>query len=320
MRSGHPMTPLPATLNIGLLNMMADGALKATERQFQRLLDGQGDGPSCVLHPFSFPEIPRSEPGLAHVAENYEDFETVAERGLDALIITGANIPDPELKRQPFWEPLIRVMDWADKNVRSTLCSCLATHAVMDFRYGQKRRRLPEKLWGVYRHQVTDKNHPLVRGLDEEVEVPHSRFNEITAEQFEAAGLKVLIVGPEGGVHLVVGGSCRLVMFQGHPEYDDVSLLKEYRREISRYVAGAREDYPPLLDWTLDEAGERMCRDHWRAVLGMIGDPPGGIGAGQDCPEIPEFPEAELLPHVMGTWHAAVGQVMSNWVQTLGPA
>ena len=46
------MTPSSQTLQIGLLNMMADGALKATEQQFQRLLDGLGDGPQCVLHPF----------------------------------------------------------------------------------------------------------------------------------------------------------------------------------------------------------------------------------------------------------------------------
>ena len=307
------------TLRVGLLNMMADGALKATEHQFQRLLDGAG-GPKCVLHPFSFPEITRSEQGLAYVAENYQDFETVAAQNLDALIITGANIPTPGLEEQPFWKPLIGVMDWAAKNVRSTLCSCLATHAVLEFRYGRKRGRVPEKLWGVYRHQVCDPAHPLVRGLGESVDVPHSRFNEITVEQFEAAGLSVLMAGPEGGVHLVVSNDGRLVLFQGHPEYDDVSLLKEYKREVGRFIDGKREDYPPLLDWTLDEAGELLCREHRRAVLAAAGDPPGGIIAGGNNSKFPEFPETELLSHVMGTWHGAVEIVFSNWVNTLADA
>jgi len=50
-------------------------------------------------------------------------------------------------------------------------------------------------------------------------------------------------------VHLAVSGDgLRLVMFQGHPEYDTVSLLKEYKREVYRYAAGARPDYPPFPD------------------------------------------------------------------------
>lgn len=298
-------------LRIGLLNMMADGALRATERQFQRLLDA--GGAPCVLQPFSLPEIARGEAGYAHVAQNYEAFGDIARRGLDALIITGANIATPNLPQQPFWKPLIEVMEWSRSNVRSTLCSCLATHAVLEFRYRQKRRRLPQKLWGVYSHEVLQRDHPLVSGLDQWVEVPHSRFNEVTREQFEAAGLTVLMDGPECGVHLAVeaardaGGVCPLVLFQGHPEYDDVSLLKEYRREISRYVAGEREDYPPLLDRTLDEDGERMCRDHRWAVLGASGPD-----------EVPEFPEAELLPHVVGSWHEAVARMFANWVAQLG--
>jgi homoserine O-succinyltransferase/O-acetyltransferase len=42
--------------------------------------------------------------------------------------------------------------------VTSTLCSCLATHAVLQFRYGQKRRRRGAKRWGVYSHRVVDRS------------------------------------------------------------------------------------------------------------------------------------------------------------------
>jgi len=308
--------PTPPPLQIGLLNMMADGALKATERQFQRLLGGRG-GPddstaraACVLHPFSFPRIPRGAQGRTYIADHYEDFATITRRGLDALIITGANIATAELEKQPFWQSLLDVMAWAESNVRSTLCSCLATHAVLEFRYGQRRRRMPEKLWGVYPHPVVAAGHPLVRGLAATVDVPHSRHNEITAAQFEAAGLKVLVAGPGGGAHLVVsadGPPCSLVMLQGHPEYDDVSLLKEYKREIARFVAGERADYPPLLEQTLDTSGEALCLDHRRQTLAALGN--GG--------DRPDFPETGLLPHVRGTWHDAASRVVLNWVEAL---
>ena len=35
-----------------------------------------------------------------------------------------------------------------------------------------------------------------------------------------------------------------LVLFQGHPEYDDKSLMKEYEREIKNFLSGSRSDYP----------------------------------------------------------------------------
>ena len=88
-----------------------------------------------------------------------------------------------------FWEPLIEVADWAHQNVTSTLCSCLATHAVLDFRYGQKREKQARKKWGVYRHRVVDSRHPLVADINSGFDVPHSRWNSVHREQFEARGL-----------------------------------------------------------------------------------------------------------------------------------
>src|SRR4030067_217191 len=78
------------------------------------------------------------------------------------------------LPRAPFWKPLIKVIDWADENGASTLCSCLATHAVLQFRYGQKRKHMGFKRWGVYAHRVVDRKHPLLNDVNTRVDVPHS--------------------------------------------------------------------------------------------------------------------------------------------------
>src|SRR5699024_11433194 len=121
------------------------------------------------------------------------------------------------------------------------------THAVLEFRYGQKRRRLPAKRWGVYSHRVVARSHPLVRGVNTRFDVPHSRFNEISHDQFKAAGLHVLAESQRGGVHLAVSEDLfRIVFFQGHPEYDSISLLKEYKREVLRFAQKQRDNYPPF--------------------------------------------------------------------------
>ena len=235
-------------MHIGLLNMMPDAALKATERQFFRLVGESNQIAQLYIHPFSLPELQRSEETKAYINEYYEPFEKLQDAGLDALIITGANVSQPNLEQEPFWEPLKNVMEWSWDNVTSTLCSCLATHAVMQFRYNQRRSPLPDgKLWGVYQHRVIDRLHPLVRNMNTVFDVPHSRNNTITDEQFVAAGMKPLISSASAGTHIAVSpDEFRLICLQGHPEYDIISLLKEYQREVKRFKNGERSTPSPL--------------------------------------------------------------------------
>ena len=37
-----------------------------------------------------------------------------------------------------------------------------------------------------------------------------------------------------------------LVFFQGHPEYEDTTLLREYRRDVGRFLRGQQAHYPTL--------------------------------------------------------------------------
>ncbi len=293
-------------LHIGLLNMMPDAALSATERQFFRLIGESNPIAQFYVHPFSLEELPRSEKARAHIDEFYETFEQIKAQGLDALIITGANVIGPELSTQPFWEPLIEVVDWAHENVTSTLCSCLATHAVLEFRYQQKRVPMDIKKWGVYRHRVTNADHPLVTDINTRFDVPHSRWNNVSREQFEAAGLYVLAVGEEDDcVHLATSeDGFRSVFFQGHPEYDTISLLKEYKREVLLYVEGLRKDYPPFPEHYFGVQVAAILRE-FRTNL---------LKAQSENIDIPEFPESLVVSQLDNTWHDTAGEVVGNWL------
>src|SRR3972149_10437825 len=74
-------------LHIGLLNMMPDSALEATERQFFRLVGESNQIAQFYIHPFSLKELARSPEGRAHVEHYYKTFEQIKAEGLDALII-----------------------------------------------------------------------------------------------------------------------------------------------------------------------------------------------------------------------------------------
>lgn len=249
-------------LHIGLLNMMPDGALQATERQFFRLIGESNRIAQFYVHPFSLPEIKRSTKIQAHIDKYYESFDEIKAQGLDALIITGANISDPDLAKAPFWNPLQDVMEWAWNNVTSTLCSCLATHAVMEFKYGQQRTKMKKKLWGVYKHGLEERTHPLVRGVNTVFDVPHSRWNTISSSQFEAAGMHILTSSKDAGVHLATSpDGFRIVCFQGHPEYDTISLYKEYHRDLTAYKKGALKKEPPFPKYYFTKDLEKRLKD-----------------------------------------------------------
>ena len=235
-------------MHVGLLNMMPDAALQATERQFFRLVGESNQIAQLYIHPFTLPEIVRSAETREYINQYYETFDELKQNGLDALIITGANVKGADLTQEDFWNPLKDVIAWSWDNVTSTLCSCLATHAVMQFRYDQKRAPINDgKLWGVYEHKVVEQSHPLVRNMNTIFNVPHSRFNEISPAQFDNAGMTTLIASENAGTHITVSpDGFRLVCMQGHPEYDAISLQKEYLREVALYESGKRSDIPPL--------------------------------------------------------------------------
>lgn len=290
-------------VSVGLLNLMPDAALRATDRQFIRLLSAAADSMDVWAYPFTVAASQRGEEARRHIEEHYSSFNDVKRRGVDALIVTGANPAQDLLERETFWEELGEVLDWAQESTRSVLCSCLATHAVLEKYRGLKRTRLPEKRWGVYQHRILAP-HPLLHDLDEPVSAPHSHWYDVTREDMEAVGLTVLMESDEAGVHMAVSDDGFYVFFQGHPEYDQISLLKEYRRELGRYYQGERTDYPPVPEHYFDEVGLPLV-EAYRPVL---------QAAKADGTMPPGLAEAQVLPRGDPAWRHAGRVIYRNWL------
>ncbi len=292
-------------LHIGFLNMMPDAALQATERQFIRLVGSCNRIAQFYVYPFSLPGLSRSAEALEYIDRYYARFDTLREEGLDALIITGANVQNPNVHEEPFWDPLVEVVDWAREHVTSVLCSCLATHALVRHLYGIERRPLPRKRWGVYGHRVYARTHPLLRDINTRFDVPHSRHNDVSRAQFEAAGLSVLVESDEGGVHLATSpDQFRILYFQGHPEYDLNSLLKEYKREVRRFL-DRETPLPPLFPehYFPPEAQQRAI-DYLEAA----------VRARDAGHMVPDTLEDEVEPLLDDTWGDTAKAIVNNWL------
>jgi len=296
-------------LHIGILNMMPDAAIEATERQFFRLIGESNPIAQFHVHLFTLPIFERNEKAQKHIDAHYSTFDEIKEMGLDALIITGANVTQPKLPDEPFWEPLSEVFNWAHENVTSTLCSCLATHASLELHHNQPRRHLRHKRWGVFSHRVTNRTHPLVRGINTRFFVPHSRFNQVDRSQFEEAGLHILAESKVAGVQMAVSADgFRTVYFQGHPEYDSISLLKEYKREVGRYAIainrGEDFDFPPFPVGYFDKHTKAIFEEYKYRLITAI----------EQSVTPPLFPEALILSHIDNSWHDTGAAIMANWM------
>ena len=187
----------------------------------------------------------------------------------------------------------------------SILCSCLATHALVKQLYQIDRHQLPRKQWGVYSHRVRNRAHPLLQGINTRFDVPHSRWNEVTQDALTAAGLRVLVDSDEAGVHMAVSpDQFRIVYFQGHPEYDYNSLLKEYKRETLRYLNDEIDDSPPNPENYFSAKAADLAASHLRqAALAKAHGKP-----------LPDFPEAAFEPHLDNTWGDTGKAIFNNWL------
>jgi homoserine O-succinyltransferase len=255
-------------LTIGLINNMPDSALQATERQFKGLLKAAA-GPWIVdLRYFSLPSVKRSWAAKSRIERFYTNFIDLNRLKLDGLIVTGAEPTAALLAEEPYWQELTELVDWADANTRSTIWSCLAAHAVVFYLDGIERQRLGEKCSGVFDCSKAADDW-LTRDIPSPVKISHSRLNELKGCDLTARGYCVLTQSHEAGVDIFAKKlRSRFIFFQGHPEYDAISLQREYRRDINRFLAGERNTYPAIPSGYFDaETEQRLSRfQEWARV------------------------------------------------------
>ncbi len=178
------------------------------------------------------------------IDQQYTDIADLGRLQIDGLIVTGAEPNAATLQEEPFWQDLTDIIDWARTNTRSTIWSCLAAHAAVLHLDGIERQRLDAKCSGVFDcAKVTD--GWLTSDVSSPLKIAHSRLNELRESDLVARGYQILTASQEAGVDIFTKQfDSQFVFFQGHPEYDALSLQREYLRDITRFLAGERDSYP----------------------------------------------------------------------------
>ena len=288
---------------IGLVNNMPDAALRSTENQFAGLLEAASAGQSVRLRLTSLPELSRSEEAREHMRRSYWPLETLLAAPLDALIVTGTEPRAPVLTDEPYWQSLVELLTFAQRHTVASVWSCLAAHAAVLSLDGIERQRLAEKRCGVYEHRILS-GHALLEGVKAPLPMPHSRWNEVSPAALRAAGYTLLSVSEETGADSFVREEQSLLLFfQGHPEYEDTTLLKEYRRDVGRYLSGQQSHYPTLAVGYFPDASaaallafrEQAMRERRPGLL-------------------ERFPFAAAAAALESRWRPAAVSIYRNWL------
>jgi homoserine O-succinyltransferase len=264
-------------ITVGLVNNMPDGAFVDTERQFRDALTPGAGESGFDLRLYTMAGLPRSEDVVAEIRSRYEGLDQLWDRPPDALIITGTEPVQAQLQYEPYWPYLARLLDWASETVPTTLLSCLAAHASTLMFDGIERIARPVKCSGVFEGAV-NRSHPLAAGLPDFVPVPHSRVNDVPEEPLIAAGYEIVIgSGPaQAGWAIATRsyGERVFVLCQGHPEYSTRSLLREYRRDVRRYLHGRGAiPYPRIPDGYVPRDAAALLEEFEKIATGPDVDP-----------------------------------------------
>ena len=243
-------------LEIVLLNLMPTKVV--TETQLSRLL---GNTPLQVnlelMHTTSHRAKNVSQ---EHLLSFYKSFDELKDRKFDGMVITGAPVEQMDFEDVDYWDELCQILEWSKTHVHSTFHICWGAQAGLYYHYGIQKQALPQKLFGVYRHQVEYKRSILLRGFDDWFWAPHSRHTTIDRKDVEAVPeLKILASSQEAGIYAMATKGGRQIFVTGHSEYDPETLKNEYLRDKDQ---GLPIDIPENYFPNDDDSKEPFVR--WR--------------------------------------------------------
>ena len=249
-------------LHIVMLNLMPQKIV--TETQIARLI---GNTPLQVeLELLQTATHTPKHTSPEHMLSFYKVFDDIKDQNFDGMIITGAPVEHLEFEEVEYWEELCRIMEWSKTHVTSTLYICWGAQAGLYYHYGIEKRQLPEKLFGVFAHQLDYKKSILFRGFDDVFYVPHSRHTTVLREDIERVeDLRILASSAEAGVFAVSTERGRQIFVTGHSEYDRDTLKKEYLRDKA---AGLDTALPKNYFPNDDPTKEPIV--HWRSCANLF--------------------------------------------------
>jgi homoserine O-succinyltransferase len=237
-------------IEIAIVNLMPTKIV--TETQLSRLLANTPLQVNLTLIHTATHNSKNTEP--SHMEKFYQTIDGVKNKKFDGMIITGAPVETLNFEEVDYWDELLEILDFARKNVTSTMFICWGAQAALYRYFGIGKEKLPKKMFGVFKNKAFCDFEPLLKGLNDEINIPHSRHTKVDEEAVKAhKDLTVLAAGDECGLSIVKSNDDRLFFLFGHSEYDRGTLAAEYFRDIGKNL-----QIDPPKNYFADEAKQKI--------------------------------------------------------------
>lgn len=249
-------------LKIAIVNLMP--TKEVTETQLLRLL---GNTPLQIEISLVRMENHQSKnTDDSYLDKFYIPSSEVFKHKFDGMIITGAPVEQLPFEEVDYWEELCQIMDYARKNVFSTLYVCWGSFAGLYHHYGIPKYPLERKLSGIFMNERSVEGEPLLRGFDDTFPIPQSRHTTLKKEDvLKVFDLTILAESAEAGVTIIKSKDNREIFMTGHLEYDTLTLAEEYYRDIGK---GMKVPLPKNYFPTNNV--NRMPSSYWRATAHLF--------------------------------------------------
>ena len=218
-------------IEIAILNLMPTKVV--TETQLLRLLSNSPLQTNITL--VSTESYVGKNTPQEHLDRFYKPFSKIKNRKFDGMIITGAPVENYDFEEVKYWKELEEIMEFAKTNVTSTIFICWGAQAALHYYYKVDKHPLDEKLFGVFKHVKLEPYEKLLKGVDDEFYMPHSRHTTVFVEDIlKKKSLKLLAKSDKAGATIVKSIDDKFIFIFGHTEYDRETLKREYERDLNK--------------------------------------------------------------------------------------
>ncbi len=248
-------------LEIAIVNLMPTKIV--TETQLMRLLSNSPLQVNVTL--VSTGTYVGKNTSLDHLQKFYKPFSEIKNKKFDGMIVTGAPVEEIAFSEVKYWQELEEIFEFAKINVTSTIFICWGAQAALYYYYGIDKHMLPEKLFGVYKHQKLEQYEPLLKGTDDRFFMPHSRHTTVYEQDIKACEHLVLLASSKrAGAGIMRSKDNKFIFITGHAEYDRDTLEIEYKRDLAKGLNIA----PPENYYVEDGSGE--IKMSWVSTANLI--------------------------------------------------
>jgi len=249
-------------LEIAIVNLMP--TKEVTENQLLRLLSNTPLQINISLVRMENHVSRHTDSG--HLEKFYISSDEVFGKKFDGMIITGAPVEQLDFEDVDYWQDLCRIMDYAKKNVYSTLFLCWGAMAGLYHFYKIPKYVMRKKYSGIFMSNLLVPTEPLCRGFDETFPVPTSRYTIIREEDVVSnPKLELLATSPVSGVTIAKSRDNRSIFMTGHLEYDAETLAMEYRRDLDKGLNIAMPE-----NYFTDNNPSLPIRSRWRSTAHLF--------------------------------------------------